>query len=330
LRNLPNAYCALAEVEYRVGRWDEGMTHADVAVSLGEDSDRAWDLSYVHAVASYLNAARGNWSAAAEHVAAARRAAQAAPLRMCIFHACAAAVHLAWVRADWDSFVDALGPLRSWVQEGLAKGVGQRVIKSMAAEAMLFSGHLDDAARLLDALGDDLDGVPDDATTLDLWRLRGLLAQARRRPAEARAAFDRGKEVAGSVEAPLGEGLLEHAYGQFLRRHGSRRAAITALRVARDRFAGLGAKPFLLRCDAELTACGVRSRDHGSENRYGLSPREDVVARLVAAGKSNREVAGELYLSTKAIEYHLGNVFAKLNVRSRHDVAGRLASSGAD
>ncbi len=40
--------------------------------------------------------------------------------------------------------------------------------------------------------------------------------------------------------------------------------------------------------------------------------------------KSNREVAEELFLSTKAIEYHLGNVFAKVNIRSRRELAGRL------
>ena len=74
----------------------------------------------------------------------------------------------------------------------------------------------------------------------------------------------------------------------------------------------------------------MRSRDAGAENRYGLTAREDLVARLVASGKSNREVAEELYLSTKAIEYHLGNVFAKVNIHSRHELASRLAAATAE
>jgi DNA-binding NarL/FixJ family response regulator len=49
-----------------------------------------------------------------------------------------------------------------------------------------------------------------------------------------------------------------------------------------------------------------------------------VVAQLVASGKTNREVASELYLSTKAIEYHLSNVFLKLDIRSRYQLASRL------
>ncbi len=330
-RGLPNAYGGLAEVEYRVGRWNDGLSHAELAVSLGEDSYRVWDLPFVHAVASYLNAARGNWSTASKHVESGRRAAEATPLPMCVYNASAAAAHLAWVRAEWHAVLDALTPM-AFLLDGRASamGFGQRFVQTMAAEAMLFTDRLDDAEALLELVAGTIDESLQEPTRIEFWRLRGLLEQARDRPAEARAAFTRGREVADSFESPLAAGLLEVAQGQFERKSGSRRAAIATLRVARGRFVTLGAIPFLARCDAELTAYGVRSRDQAGENRYGLTPREDVVARLVASGKSNREVADELYLSTKAIEYHLGNVFAKVNVRSRHELAGRLAASGAD
>ena len=52
------------------------------------------------------------------------------------------------------------------------------------------------------------------------------------------------------------------------------------------------------------------------------------MARLVASGRSNREVAAELYVSVKAVEFHLGHVFDKIGIRSRKDLAGRLAASG--
>jgi len=55
---------------------------------------------------------------------------------------------------------------------------------------------------------------------------------------------------------------------------------------------------------------------------------KQVVAHLVAAGKSNREVGEELYLTTKAVEYHLGNIFTKLGIRSRHQLASRLSGRG--
>lgn len=330
LRSLPNAYAGLAEIEYRAGRWDDGLTHAELAVSIGEDTERAWDLPYVHAVAGYLHAGRGNWAAAEEHAEAARRGAEAAPLLMCYFHAAAVSAHLAWVRCEWGAVLQGLGLLRNPLGVRGVVGLGLRIMRSMAAEALLLIGQIDQAAGVLEIQSAELADAPAEQTHVDLWRLRGVLAQAQRRPDEARAAFEQGKEIAPSVQAPISTALLDLGYGQFLRRTGSRRAAIAALREAGDTFASLGARPFLQRCETELTACGVRSRERSSDNRFGLTAREDVVARLVASGKSNREVAGELYLSTKAIEYHLGNVFAKLNVHSRHELAGRLATSGAD
>jgi DNA-binding CsgD family transcriptional regulator len=48
------------------------------------------------------------------------------------------------------------------------------------------------------------------------------------------------------------------------------------------------------------------------------------VASLVAAGRSNRQAAAELYISIKGIEFHLRNIFAKLGIRSRKDLADRL------
>jgi DNA-binding CsgD family transcriptional regulator len=195
---------------------------------------------------------------------------------------------------------------------------------------MLATGQFDGAARLLDKLGTDTERAPEDGTRVELWRLRGALEQAVGRPAAAEAAFRRGQEAAKKFDSPLSRGLLELGRGRFLRSSAGRREAIAALRAARDLFAGLGAHPFVRQCDSELAACGVRSGRPDGENHFGLTAREDVVARLVAGGKSNRQVGEELFLSTKAIEYHLGNVFAKVNVRSRHELAARLSTSGTE
>jgi DNA-binding CsgD family transcriptional regulator len=59
--------------------------------------------------------------------------------------------------------------------------------------------------------------------------------------------------------------------------------------------------------------------------RWGLTASEMAVARLVCTGRSNREVAAELYVSIKAVEYHLGHVFDKVGIRSRKALASRLA-----
>jgi DNA-binding NarL/FixJ family response regulator len=169
-----------------------------------------------------------------------------------------------------------------------------------------------------------LDESPQAVTQVDVWRLLGIFEHARRRPAKARAAFLKGQAAAKTAGSPFAEATLELAYGHFLHKTGSRRAAIATLRAARQLFERLDARPFLERCDAELAACGVRPQRNGADDDYGLTAREQVVARLVASGKSNREVAAELYLSSKAIEYHLANIYTKVGISSRHQLASRI------
>jgi len=162
-------------------------------------------------------------------------------------------------------------------------------------------------------------------TRVDLWRLRGVAALARHSSSEAQAAFRQGQEAAGATGSPFADAKLELDHGRFLRKAGKRKAAAGALGAARERFEKMRAAPFVERCDAELSACGLRARGRDGEGDHGLTAREQVVAALVASGKSNREVAAELYLSTKAVEYHLGNIFGKVGVRSRHQLSARLS-----
>jgi DNA-binding CsgD family transcriptional regulator len=326
LRSLPNAYSALAVADYHLGRWVQGAAHAEMGVELGEDAARLWDLPTMHAVTAHLAAGRGQWEMAEEHVAAAARAASRAPTPLCLYWASVAAGQLAWVRTEWPAALDALAPLVLHSRVNAAAGMGFRAPRLMYAEALIATERLTEAADTLASI--DVDRAPDsDVTRIEVWRLRGELARAAERSEEAAAAFAEAQRAAAEAGSPLYQALLHLSYGRFLRQGSRRRDAIAALRSAREAFEQLGAAPVVGRCDAELSACGVRARRQAGDNRYGLTAREEVVARLVASGKSNREVAEELYLSTKAIEYHLSNVFAKVDVRSRHDLAARLNAS---
>ena len=116
-------------------------------------------------------------------------------------------------------------------------------------------------------------------------------------------------------------------YARLLRTGGNRREAIRLLRTAHQILSELGAKPFLDACGAELSACGVPfSEAPVPANPHSLTAKEQVVARLVARGLSNREAAAELYVSAKAIEYHLGNIYAKTGITSRHQLGAVLSS----
>jgi DNA-binding CsgD family transcriptional regulator len=86
-------------------------------------------------------------------------------------------------------------------------------------------------------------------------------------------------------------------------------------------FAEIGARPYLERAEAQLERFGG-----GVSRRSGtgqLTASETVVARLVASGLSNRQVADQLRVSRKAVEFHLANIYAKLGVSSRLQLATR-------
>ncbi|MBV9715186.1 MAG: AAA family ATPase [Solirubrobacterales bacterium] len=338
-RSLPNTYASLAETEYHLGRWSDGLLHADVAVSLALDSDQVWELAFVHAVASFLHAGRGEWDSAADHVDAARRAADSAPLPVNVYYAHLAGANLSAARGDWKSALRALRLLGAEPADTLMVNAGQCAARLLEAEALLRTGDLAGASRLVAALGDGASPRVDTEIEVELppsagnllavhrSRLIGLLEFSRERRAEARRAFAHGLQLSKTVGSPVAGAMVQLAYGRFLRHSGGRRAATTILSQAREEFARVGAAPLLEQCDAELVACGVRADRDGFRDGYRLTARERVVARLIASGKSNREVAAELYLSTKTVEYHLANIFMKVGIRSRHQLASVLTDS---
>ena len=78
----------------------------------------------------------------------------------------------------------------------------------------------------------------------------------------------------------------------------------------------------------ELAACGLAPGRRGAAPRSWLTPPERSVARLVATGRSNRDVAAELMVSVKTVEFHLTRIYARLGVRSRGQLAALVASGG--
>ena len=85
----------------------------------------------------------------------------------------------------------------------------------------------------------------------------------------------------------------------------------------------LGADPYVQVCAAELATLEVAAATEGPAALLGLSRAELAVARLVATGLINREVAAELYVSVKTVEYHLRNIFIKLDITSRRELGAR-------
>jgi DNA-binding NarL/FixJ family response regulator len=132
-----------------------------------------------------------------------------------------------------------------------------------------------------------------------------------------RAALDRHEQAA----RPFERARTELAFGAFLRRRRHRTEARPHLRAALERFQALGSQRWAQRARSELRASGETARRRDPSTLDDLTPQELQVGMLAAEGHTNREIAGQLFLSPRTIDFHLRNVFRKLGIRSRTELA---------
>ncbi|WJL96635.1 AAA family ATPase [Microbacterium sp. ET2] len=109
-------------------------------------------------------------------------------------------------------------------------------------------------------------------------------------------------------------------YGEWLRREGHRQDARRELRAAHDLFVSIGAVAFAGRAARELRATGEHPRKRSAERTDALTASEVQIARLVATGATSREVAAQLFLSSRTVDAHLRNIFRKLGITSRRQL----------
>ena len=117
-------------------------------------------------------------------------------------------------------------------------------------------------------------------------------------------------------------------YGEWLRRENRRVDARVQLRAAHDQFASIGMEAFAERARGELQATGEKVRKRTVETRDVLTAQERQIAALAREGLSNPEIAAQLFLSTRTVEWHLRNAFMKLGIHSRRELTQVLSSSG--
>jgi DNA-binding CsgD family transcriptional regulator len=116
-------------------------------------------------------------------------------------------------------------------------------------------------------------------------------------------------------------------YGEWLRRERRHVDAREQLRVAHGFFTQFGMEGFAERARIELRATGEHARKRAAETRNDLTPQEAEISRLVAQGKTNVEIAAQLFISPSTVEYHLRKVFRKLDLKSRTQLARHVLES---
>jgi DNA-binding CsgD family transcriptional regulator len=154
-------------------------------------------------------------------------------------------------------------------------------------------------------------------------RSRGLVLATEGRLDEAQHALTEALAHHERMEMPIAHGRTLLIAGTLLRRRRERARAAELLGQARAMFGALGARLWVERTTAEIERLGVRS-----VAQRGLTPVEADIARLVASGLTNREIADRVFLSPKTVEANLSRIYRKLDVRSRAELVASLVSAG--
>jgi DNA-binding CsgD family transcriptional regulator len=131
-------------------------------------------------------------------------------------------------------------------------------------------------------------------------------------------------ELLGGTRMRLPLARAHLLYGEWLRRESRRVDAREQLRTAHDLLRGMGAEGFAERARRELAATGEKARKRSVETRDDLTPQEVQIAQLANTGLTNSEIAAELFLSPRTIEWHLRKVYGKLGIGSRKELREAL------
>jgi DNA-binding CsgD family transcriptional regulator len=156
---------------------------------------------------------------------------------------------------------------------------------------------------------------------------QGIYARCRALLSDGEDAEDSYREAIGQLGRTGFRTELARAhllYGEWLRRQRRRADAATQLRTAHEMFDTIGMRAFAQRARRELRATGETARRRTASPHEQLTPQEAQMAQLARAGLSNPEIAAQLFLSPRTVEYHLAKVFTKLGITSRRQLRQAL------
>jgi DNA-binding CsgD family transcriptional regulator len=312
------AYFYLALAQYLAGAWDDVLLTAEQGFSAAPIHARRYELPLLHLAAGCVPAGRGAAEEAERHAALAEQEAASLDYGQERLYAAMARALVCQASGDYLGMADALG---HWQDDAALDGRSRAYAvlwRPLLAEGLIGSGQTDQAAAVLDQLRAGGSGQVGYLQPALAW-LHGWLAEQQGAPEEALQIYAGGEGTAGS-HSPVYTARLLLAHGRLLRRTGQRRRAVERLRRANDLYLGLRAAPFVTLTEEELAACRLPASTATKQPVLALTSRETEVAHLVGKGLSNPEIAAELFVSRKAVEYHLGNIYAKCGLNGRQEL----------
>jgi ATP/maltotriose-dependent transcriptional regulator MalT len=304
------------------GRFNLGYATAEESIRLTRDFGQRWGASWNLANLASLDALRGDERRAQDHADEALQLATESGAAFIVGVANRALGLLDLTLGRASEAMDRLLPLATAGDPRSNPLIALWSIPDLV-EAAARAGRLDEVSVPLQRYADSAERAPSPPRRSMLARCRALAGHG-----DPREQFEAAVAEAGSL-SPFQRGRTELHYGEWLRRSRQPREARRHLRKAADLFRLVAVVPWEQRAERELRATGERLRRRDPSTIDQLTPQELQIAGLVAAGLTNRQIAGQLYLSPRTIDYHLHKVFIKLGLASRIEL-GRMDLPRAD
>ena len=309
----------LSELECWAGNWERALAYAQHSVEIQTQAERKWDLTNALAALAFVEAHLGRVEDSCVHATQGLAIARSMRGRDETVRNVRA---LAFLELSLSRPERALAELKEIAKiaaaihdPGVLRYAGDHI------EALIGVADLDAAEQNLEQLERQSLAVDRAWGLAVAGRCRGLLLGARGDLTGAIAAIDEALVHHQRVPMPFEHGrtlLVAGSTRRQARRHHDARDALTA---AQSIFERLGAPLWAAKATAELTRIGGRR-----PTPLGLTGTEQQVVQLVIAGRSNPEVAAELFMSRRTVEDHLSKTYRKLGVRSRTELAHRISS----
>jgi DNA-binding CsgD family transcriptional regulator len=317
--SLPYILLILAQVHCRLGSYERAGKAAAEVFELSVQAGQEWLESYALAMVALAGSYRGEAELVREHGGRAIELGARTGCGPAEQFGATALAHLELSLGNPDAALEHVEPLFAWARRETADEPGATPGLAEGLEALVEAGRLDEAELQLAGFVKNARRL-DRASALGAGaRSRGLIAARRGDGSAAIKAFEEALVALDRVPMPLERARTLLALGAALRRGKRKREAREALNEAAGEFDRIGARIWAERARVELGQIGGRAPSRGE-----LTPSERRVAELVAQGRTNREVAGALFVSERTVEGHLSHVYAKLGVRSRAELARRF------
>ncbi len=313
------AQLLLSDSAFCLGDWEAAERAAEEAVAIAEDFGKGGPLSIALVMRGQVHAAKGEESDARAAIEWALRVAEAPGYLGATIRARAVLGFLELGLGRAEEAVDELEETARIASESGLEDPLRVPFAPDLVEAYVRVERMDEACALATDLSSRARASPARLASGLAERCEGLVA-----PREFARRFESSLAHLRTCGAPFEVGRSLLAYGARLHRGRQRAEARERLRAAVEVFDQLGAAPWSARAAADLRAAGARRRRAADPD--DLTAQEVRVAMAVASGATSRQVAAELFLSPKTIEFHLARVYRKLGIRSRAELATAVAT----